>query len=706
MDVTQTPLSATYTLDAQATPAGLYQFLKLQPGTGHVTMEFRLPQGMGGQKIPVVRVVYVGEREVLTDDSRAALVGKLREWNDELIDKPGGSDAARILNNLVGTGNDLSLDVQELAPALAPMRDAHHAAHPNSYVKAWRENEQKVMEVVVPNEKGRAAEKIEKDQLALRFTLKVLSRFADVDSMENDGYAVQEQAWTIGHDLSPSEHVLLQIAQTCLTKPNASLVGIISGELLLLLTLCRQAQGKTLTQFKSDNQIKQTVAQLMDAMKKAGSARPELPDSPYARSLHARSGATSQPMMANSGPHKGSKTHQRRGSMPLVLLTKDPKLTGSTRSEAKNPADDRASTVVPKSPRSSGLPASAGSQTVKGKAKNDRPKLRRIRTDTEDGQPGGAAAAAPSSSVLVMPRQPSDATTISTSNTAEKTERRKRRLDRSDTASQARRDKDEDDAPQPLGRDSHEKKSSAKSSRSGKASKSGKSSKASSKESSPEDRDKPARSKPRKTRREHSGDSVLVTHQAASSMASVLTTSSTKSAKVEAGERVPRSRRAPRISQPEHMELQQLFASDKFRRAREELEQLPSYKPVQSVVYAAREDGPHYTEWGAFASDNQDKVTDEVFNATSTLLSYLHEPPADVNALKDMVRGVLRTLRFERAKMLLVLKARNLLDADEAALEKYETLRQTRDLLSLVLEMDNTRRIRNGREPLFERKTQ
>lgn len=99
-------------------------------------------------------------------------------------------------------------------------------------------------------------------------------------------------------------------------------------------------------------------------------------------------------------------------------------------------------------------------------------------------------------------------------------------------------------------------------------------------------------------------------------------------------------------------------------------------------------------------------MTDTVFDATATLLSYLHEPPADVNALTTMVKGVITTLKFRREKMLLVQQARDMLNEDKAALEKYETLRQTRDLLTLVLELDNKRRIRNKLKPLYEEKAQ
>lgn len=586
MDVTNAAPSATFMLDPQSTPVALHRFLQAQPGGGHVTIEFKLPRDTGGQKIPVMRVVHRGEREVFTDDSRQALMRKLGEWNDALVDQPGGPDAARMLNGLVGTGKELSLDVQELAPAIAAMSDAHHAAHPSAYVKAWRENEQQVMDIVVSKEKGRAAEKIDEDQRALRFALKVLSRFEDVDSMEIDGRVIQEQAWNLSQNLSPDDHRLLLIALMLLSRHTASVEGIIGPEVVLLLRLCWQAQGRTLTEFKSDMATKQTVMQLMAAMKKTSVTRSELQDSPYARTVSARTGATSQPLVANNGTNKAGKTHQRRGSMPALYLTKQPKFTGSMASETENPVNNPPKTTAPKSPRSRASPASIGSQTVKGNTKNERPKLRRNRTDAEDAQPGGAAATSPSSSAPVMPWQPS-VVPPSTSNTSEKTEKSKRRLERSGTASQTRRDTD-DDALQPLGRDSHDRNSSAKSSGSGKASKSGKSSKTSSGESSPEDKDKSAKSLPRKTRRERSGDSDLVSQQAAVSTTSVLTTSGTKPRKGEGSERVPKSRRAPRTSQPEPLELKELFASEKFRKAREELEQLPSYQPVRAPAYTPK----------------------------------------------------------------------------------------------------------------------
>jgi hypothetical protein len=723
MDVTNNPPSVAFTLDAQATPSSFHRFIREQPGNSHVTMEFRVPRDGGGQRIPVVRVVHIGEREVFTEDSRAALVGRLRDWNDALLGQPGAREAAQQLNAIVGTVGDLSLDVCELAPVMAAMSDVHAAAHPNSFVKAWRERSDEVMRILVPDDPEANPKRFAEDRNALAYALKLLSRFSDGEGSEIGNTDLLELAWNLGHDISPGEQTMLQTAWWCLqkNKGDVRLRGIIGQELIELLALCKDAKGTGRQQFKASEDNKKAVFRIMEAQRINSAAHVTPPDSPYATPTRSRAASSLQQFGDAGAGEKTQKSggHRRTSSMTVPLINTPPTLTSTAAHAGEHPDADRTKqkTTLPKSPRREAPAPATGSQTVKEKQRTERPSLRRVRTDAENEaeQHSGTVNA------LVSPRarhpEASAQPALSSSDGQTTPEKTKRRLKRAETVAQEARDADASASPARAERKSGKKSSSGKSSKasskeaspedrekSGKKSSSGKSSKASSKEASPEDREKPVRSLPRKTRREHSGESDLVTHQRADTTGMQPDLART-SAKKERSSKETNERRLKRVSQPTHMELQQMFASEDFRKTKEELASLPDHRVRQRESYPARTDGRFYLAWQAYVSGvtsaGDPQIAPESAQHVATLLSYCPELPLEPVALRKTVDQVVRSAKLKREPMLAVKQAWERLEGDSKASGADQVLTDLHILLSLALQSDNERRINANLQALF-----
>lgn len=688
MDVTNAAPSAAFTLDAQATPASFHRFIRAQPAASHVTIEFRVPRDGGGIRIPVVRVAHIGERDVFTDDSRAALWGKLREWNEELLGKPGAKEAAEMLNELFRPVEDLSLDVGEIDPALQAMSDAYCAAHPTSMVRAWRENEAEVMRILAPDDPGRDANRIAGDRKSVGFALKMLSRFREPASNEFDAVALQEETWQLCRGLSKGQRQMLHdVSWLIETKKNdPRLQRFIGPEVKPLLELCRDAKGTELADFKASPDNKTLVFAIMEALRDSAHGSRDVPDS---RSL---------PNARESKNEKERKPVKRRGSMPMPFISMEPMLSSPAKAEGegKDAGQGKKKTTPPKSARQRNEGDSTGNQTLKETPKRERLPLRRVQTDVEEPASGSTTVAA-----LVSPRAPrgpaiSESTPSATSSEAH-SERKKRKLDRAATVSPGQREDAEAGAALASERKSGAEKSSHHAS-SGKREKSG------SKKPSPEDRQKTRKKTPRDTQRARSGDSPI-TRRAVETTTNSTTTSTTtvpmpSSPDASGRSKGPRSKNPHRLSQPVFTELQERLAMEKFNSTREESITPLAHQAARHISYAPRDDGKYYLEWCAYVEDHP-AFSDEAAEQALKLLSYFPELPENDEALNQVVRDVVRSARLNRTSMELVLMAAMALSEDKEALERSPALRKVCELLDLALRYDNKRRVDNGHDALY-----
>jgi hypothetical protein len=526
MDVTNTAPSATFNLDADATPASFHRFLRSQPDSSHVTMEFKTPRNK--QKIPVVRVVHSGEREEFVNESRTALTSKLAQWNEDLLGQPGCSDAARMLN-LMLSKESLSLDVSELEPALGKMSDAYHALHPNMYVKAWNQNADKVSRILVTDDSGFSETQREKDRNAIDYARRIVARFDDGGAAEIDAAELLKDAWHIGFQISPDDQQMLQTAWRLLKNKmkDPELERIIGPEVLDLLALCREARGKEWHAFSASEDSKNAVFRIVNALKGRSLDESTMPGSSAVTPIRPRSASAATPVMpkpgADSVEHRSRSHHgQQKPKIPSIGLTLStpPRLhsapvhgaapaSGGKQATPPKSGDDKLlrevstsskKTTPPKSPRSTDGAGDSGKKTVQEKHKKERPSLRKARTDKDE-------AANDTGSPYKKALETSAKASASTPGSEAVSDKKRSKLKRGGTMAEKRSAKEDDAPPRKSKRKSDAKPAS------------GKSSKMSSQESRAERESKSGRALPRKSRQRASEGRKLTPTDAATSTA-------------------------------------------------------------------------------------------------------------------------------------------------------------------------------------------
>jgi hypothetical protein len=165
---------------------------------------------------------------------------------------------------------------------------------------------------------------------------------------------------------------------------------------------------------------------------------------------------------------------------------------------------------------------------------------------------------------------------------------------------------------------------------------------------------------------------------------------------------VPASRRQPRISQPESLDLKKIFATPEFQQGWEQLKSSPP--DPEPGTLQPRTDSEVYKQWIAVEEKELPSLPADQKNAVRKFLSFCHGIEQDPAGLPSALGKVMHSARLRTAEMKALLAVRDLvindfeLGPDSRIAQTFPRLLR---LLVLLIDLEVQKRHARGRKLFF-----
>jgi hypothetical protein len=644
-----------------ASASGLFQLISSQPSGHGVSLKVKT-----SSMEPMLKVREKGPKPIRKEADNGLLV-HLQGLCQKLPGLDDAESAAKDIKALLAQ-EKLKLSAGMLVGPLAKLSKAEQAffAQCNSFVKRWIANESMVQSIVnsSADHGDEAGEKAKSNNESLAAACRLLARFPNTVNGEIDTNVIMKEAFAIGRALTREEINRLGVARFVVTAKSAKLKDYIGPEVALLLDLCLRANTETQEdEFRKDDQTKNIVAGIAQAMRaRTDNDEYHVPESPRTVAERSRVRSSSSIPVFRALPDSAStETGQIRSpeNPDKDDARRTPRKSDSSAMAALSTSFPASSAIhsptgqggkPPVSPRVPGLDMSATMRETQEKGQEKpRRSLRKVKT-VNDARASTGGMPKPSSSALsVSNADRPDADEISST-----TPRRKKQLNASTQGGTPF--KDETKGEQRYKASEADKTETESRAREG-----------------------------RKTRQ-------------------VSNTKEDEAPQEKTGRKppVPASRRQPRTSQPESLDLKKIFSTPEFQQGWEQLKSSPP--DPEPGRLQPRTDSEVYKQWIAVEEKEQPSLTEECKKAARKFLSFCHSIEQDPAGLPSALGKVMHTARLHTSEMKALVAVRDLvikdfeLGPDSRIAQTFPRLLR---LLVLLIDLEVQKRHARGRKLFF-----